>query len=215
MSGRHFTFFPPLAYFPALCALGRVAYCKFSRAFDKLFFSALGTGWPTASFPALSTSYFFLAWHRVAYCNFSRSFNQLLLFGLAVRLIYGLQRLQTNIRSVKCFPSDRKRFTDLFYLSVLNASNKNLHSNAKSVFAEALSSCFFNDPSLSFWWAIRSLLQSFKIRESQWKKVRGILGGEENVWRHKFKNLWNSGVRWGSTPVRKNSDNLSSESTVP
>ena len=54
-----------------------------------------------------------------------------------------------------------------FYLSVLNTRNKNLHSNAKSVLAEALSSCFFNDPSLSFWWAIRSLLQSFKIRVSQ------------------------------------------------
>ena len=90
-------------------------------------------------------------------------------------------------------------------MSVLNTRNKNLHSNAKSVLAEALSSCFFNDPSLSFWWAIRSLLQSFKIRVSQWKSVRGILGGEESVWHHKFKNLWNSGVRWGSTLVRKNS----------
>lgn len=64
-----------------------------------------------------------------------------------------------------------------FYLSVLNTRNKNLHSNAKSVLAEDLSSCFFNDPSLNFWWAIRSLLQSVKIRVSQWKKVRGILGG--------------------------------------
>ena len=141
------TFFPPLACFPALCALGRVAYCKFSRAFNQLFFSALGSGWPTATFPALSTSHFFS--------------------GLALCLIYGLQRLQTNIRSVKCFPSHRKRFTDFFYLSVLNTRNKNLHSNAKSVLAEDLSSCFFNDPSLSFWWAIRSLLQSFKIRVSQ------------------------------------------------
>ena len=66
-------------------------------------------------------------------------------------------------------------------MSVLNTRNKNLHSNAKSVLAEALSSCFFNDPSLSFWWAIRSLLQSFKIRVSQRKSVRGILGGEESV----------------------------------
>ena len=90
-------------------------------------------------------------------------------------------------------------------MSVLNTRNKNLHSNAKSVLAEALSSCFFNDPSLSFWWAIRSLLQSFKIRVSQWKSVRGILRGEESVWHHKFKNLWNSRVRWGSTLVRKNS----------
>ena len=124
-------------------------------------------GWPTATFPALSTSYFF--------------------FGLALCLIYGLKRLQTNIRSVKCFPSHRKRFTSLFFLSVLNTRNKNLHSNAKSVLAEDLSSCFFNDPSLSFWWAIRSLLQSFRIRVSQWKKVRGILGGEENVWRHSLR----------------------------
>ena len=108
---------------------------------------ALLVGWPTASFPALSISYFF--------------------FGLALCLIYGLQRLQTNIRSVKCFPSHEKWFTDLSYLSVLNTRNKNLHSNAKSVLAEDLSSCFFNDPSLSFWWAIRSLLQSFKIRVSQ------------------------------------------------
>ena len=30
------TFFPPLACFPALCALGRVAYCKFSRPFNQL-----------------------------------------------------------------------------------------------------------------------------------------------------------------------------------
>ena len=38
------TFFPPLACFPALCALG--------------------TGWPSASFPALSTSYLFSrAWY--------------------------------------------------------------------------------------------------------------------------------------------------------
>ena len=48
-----FNFFPPLACFPALC---RVAYCKFSRAFNQLFFSALGSGWPNATFPALSTS---------------------------------------------------------------------------------------------------------------------------------------------------------------
>ena len=33
------TFFPPLACFPALCALGRVAYCMFSRAFTQLLFS--------------------------------------------------------------------------------------------------------------------------------------------------------------------------------
>lgn len=55
------TFLPPLACFPALCALGRVA-CTFSRAFNQLFF--------------------FCAWHRMAYCNFSRSFNQLLFFRL-------------------------------------------------------------------------------------------------------------------------------------
>ena len=136
------TFFPPLACFPALC---RVAYCKFSRPFSHLFFSALGTGRHTTTFPALSTSYFLC-------------------------LIYGLQRLHSNIRSVKCFPSHRKRFTDLFYLSVLNTWNKNLHSNAKSVLAEDLSSCFFNDPSLSFWWAIRSLLQSFKIESESVKE---------------------------------------------
>ena len=116
-------------------------------------------GWPTASFPALSVSYFFL---RLAPDGLLQLFP---LFQPV--LIYGLQRLQTNIRSVDCFPSHRKRFTSLFFLSVLNTRNKNLHSNAKSVLAEDLSSCFFNDPSLSFWWAIRSLLQSFKIRVSK------------------------------------------------
>ena len=55
-------------------------------------------------------------------------------------------------------------------MSVLNTRNKNLHSNAKSVLAEALSSCFFNDPSLIFWWAIRSLLQSFKIESESVKE---------------------------------------------
>ena len=183
MGGRHFHLFAALGLFSRAVRSWQGGLHVFPR-FQSVIFSALGTRWPTATFPALSTSYFF--------------------FGLALCLIYGLKRLQTNIRSVKCFPSDRKRFTDLFYLSVLNTSNKNLHSNAKSVLAEDLSSCFFKDPSLSFWWAIRSLLQSFKIRVSQRKSVRGILGGEESVWHHKFKNLWNSGVRWGSTLVRKN-----------
>ena len=130
------TFFPPLVCFPALC---RVAYCKFSRPFSQLFLSALGTGWPTATFPALSTS---------PYLRITKTTNQ-----------YQISRLFSK--------SPKTVYKSFFFLSVLNTRNKNLHSNAKSVLAEDLSSCFFNDPSLSFWWAIRSLLQSFKIRVSK------------------------------------------------
>ena len=61
------TFFPPLVCFAALCM---VAYCKFSRPFSQLFFSALGTGWTTATFPALSTSYFFSAWHYALFTDY-------------------------------------------------------------------------------------------------------------------------------------------------
>ena len=79
----------PWLVFPR-CALLVGWPARFPALSISYFFSALGTGWPTATFPALSTS-------------------------LALRLyIYGLQRLQTNIRSVKCFPSDRKRFTGFF-----------------------------------------------------------------------------------------------------
>ena len=98
------TFFPPLAYFPALPALGTgwpttsfpalsTRYFfpalgtrgQFNKTFTRVIykcnlcfiFSWLGTVWPTASFPALSTSYSF--------------------FGLALRLIYGLQTNQYQI----------------------------------------------------------------------------------------------------------------------
>ena len=194
MGGRHFTFFPPLACFPALCALGRVAYCKFSRAFNQLFFLRLAPDGLLQLFPLFQPVTFFSAWHYALFTDLKD---------------YKPISDQSNV-----FQVTENGLQIFFYLSVLNTRNKNLHSNAKSVLAEALSSCFFNDPSLSFWWAIRSLLQSFKKTVSKWKKVRGILGGEENVWRHKFKNLWNSGVRWGSTPVHKNSDIFLCESTV-
>ena len=72
-------------------------------------------GWPTASFPALSISYFFLHLAADGLMQLFPLFQPVnFFFGLALRLIYGLKRLQTNIRSVKCFPSHRKRFTGLF-----------------------------------------------------------------------------------------------------
>ena len=111
---------------------------------------ALLAWWPTATFPALSTSYFFSAWHYALFTDYKD---------------YKLISDQSNV-----FQVTENGLQIFFYLSVLNTRNKNLHSNAKSVLAEDLSSCFFNDPSLSFWWAIRSLLQSFKIESESVKE---------------------------------------------
>ena len=110
-------------------------------------------------FPPFQSVISFCAWHRMAYCNFSRSFNQ--------SLFTDYKDYKPILDQSIVFQVTENGLQVFFFLSVLNTRNKNLHSNAKSVLAEDLSSCFFNDPSLSFWWAIRSLLQSFKIRVSQ------------------------------------------------
>ena len=57
---------------------------------------------------------------------------------------------------------------------------KNLHSKAKSVFMEDLSSLFFKDPSLSFWWATRSFLKitrSVKFSQIQPNTVNSLYCG--------------------------------------
>lgn len=57
--------------------------------------------------------------------------------------------------------SERMRQINMKYIN--KTGENNLHSNAKSVFIEDLSSCFFKDPSLSFWCAINSLLKIIKF----------------------------------------------------
>ena len=106
--GKHFQWplvaFKKVKWRTTMKCIGWTPLPPFSRPW---FVFPRCAGWPTASFPALSVSYFFL---RLAPDGLLQLFP---LFQPV--LIYGLQRLQTNIRSVDCFPSHRKRFTSLFF----------------------------------------------------------------------------------------------------
>ena len=126
---------------------------------------------PLACFPALSISYFFPRLAPDGLLQLFPLFQQVTFFSAwhyALFTDYKDYKLISDQSNV--FQVTENGLQIFFYLSVLNTSNKNLHSNAKSVLAEDLSSCFFNDPSLSFWWAIRSLLQSFKIESESVKE---------------------------------------------
>ena len=132
---------------------------------------ALLAGWPTASFPALSISYFFLRLAPDGLLQLFPLFQPVTFFSAwHYALFTDLKDYKPISDQSNVFQVTENGLQIFFYLSVLNTRNKNLHSNAKSVLAEALSSCFFNDPSLSFWWAIRSLLQSFKIESESVKE---------------------------------------------